>query len=187
MPCRPAAKILLDVVCNGSLPSKGGRLDRLDLSRKLSAFMTSHEEFRREVYQRFRSLRKTAARSVLEYAIAEAADTDGVLLLTREAAATEGRFRDTALYAALRNVLVGQTPIDSSGMQQLYSLPAPALRKRLFEIVMNGNAAESRLATECLNAMDEICDDYGHVNAEPRHPDIASGVPWPKIDRAESI
>jgi hypothetical protein len=83
---------------------------------------------------------------------------------------------------ALRNVLVGQTPMESSRMQQLYRLPAPELRKGLFDMVMNGSAAETRLGTECLCAIDEIRDDYGHVDSEPRHPDIAAGVPWPKLD-----
>lgn len=98
-----AARILPDLVCNGSLPSRGGRLDSLDFGKKLSAFMTSHEQFRREVYERFPSVEDAAARSVLEYAIAVAADPDGVLLLTREGAAKEKHFRATALYTALRN------------------------------------------------------------------------------------
>ena len=82
-------------------------------------------------------------------------------------------------------MLVGQTPIESSGMQQLYSLPAPEVRKGLLDMVVNGNDAESRLATECLTVIDEIRDDYGHVESEPRHPNIAMGVPWPQITFAE--
>ena len=127
-----AAKILLDLVCDGSLPSKRGGIDRFHLGRELSAFMTSHKEFRREVYRRFQSLQDPAIKAVLEHAIADTADSDGVLLLTREAATTEKRFQDTALYTALRNVLVHLTPIGSSGVQRLHSLPAPALRKDLF-------------------------------------------------------
>lgn len=66
-------------------------------------------------------------------------------------------------------------------MQKMYSLPAPELRKSLFDMVLNGDAAESGLATECLIAIDKIRDDYGHVAGEPRHPDIATGVRWPQI------
>lgn len=180
-----AARILLDLVCNGSLPGRGGRLDSLDFGEKLSAFMTSHEQFRQEVYERFPRVADSPAKSILEYAIANAADADGVLLLVHVDAAQDQRFQCTILYTALRHVLVDQTPIESSGMQQLYSLPAPKLRKGLFDMVVNGNAAESRLATECLTAIDEIRDDYGHVDAEPRHPNIAIGVPWPQIALAE--
>jgi len=180
-----AARILLDLVCNASFSDKRGNHNRMDFGRKLSAFMTSHEKFRQEVYERFSRVADTPAKSILEYAIANAADADGVFLLVRGGAAQDKGFRGTALYTALRHVLVGQTPMESSGMQQLYSLPAPELREGLFDIVVNGNAAESRLATECLTTIDEIRDDYGHVDAEPRHPNIALGVPWPQIALAE--
>jgi hypothetical protein len=173
------ARLLLDLICNSQLPNKRGGHDRLDLGGRLSAFMSSHEEFRQEVYGRFPRVGDGPAKSILEYAIANAADANGVLLLVRDGAAHDKRFRATALYTALRHVLVGQTSMESSGLHQLYSIPAPELRKSLFAMVVNGNAAESRLATECLNAIDEIRDDYGHVDAEPRHPDITAGVPWP--------
>lgn len=180
-----AARILLDLACNASFSGKRGSHDRMDFGSKLSAFMNSHEQFRQEVYERFPRVADSPAGSILEYAIANAADAEGVLLLVRVGAGQDKRFRGTALYTALRHVLVGQTPIESSGMQQLYSLPAPELRKGLFDMVVNGNTAESRLATECLTAIDEIRDDYGHVDAEPRHPNIAMGVPWPQIALAE--
>ena len=182
-----AAKILLDLACKGALPSKGGQIDAQRLSRDLSAFMNCHDSVRRDVYRRFRSLDGFLARGVLEHAIAKAADTAGILLLTREAAKAERRFQDTAIYYALRNILVRLTPTGSSGVQKLDNLPAASLRKDLFKLMINGTAAESRLATECLNAIDEIRDDYGHVDTEPRHPDIASGIPWPKIGRGPSL
>jgi hypothetical protein len=180
-----AARILLELVCNGSLPGKGGRLDSRDLDKKLSDFMNSHEQFRREVYERLPRVVDGPAKTILEYAIAYAADADGVLLLVRVGAAQDKQFRGTALYTALHHVLVGQTPIESSGMQQLDSLPAPELRKGLFDMVVSDKAAESRLAAECLTAIDEIRDDYGRVDSEPRHPNITMGVPWPQIDLTE--
>ena len=180
-----AARILLDLVCKASFPGKRGSDNRMDFGSKLSAFMTSHDQFRRDVYARFPSVADGPARSVLEYAIADAADADGVLLLTREGVAHNKPFRATALSTALREVLVGHSLIEFSNMQEVYSLPAPELRQELFKMVVNGNAAESRLAAECLTAIDEIRDDYGRVDAEPRHPNIAVGVPWPQIDLAE--
>lgn len=177
-----AARILLDLVRNGSLSCTGRGPDGRDFSKTLSAFMVSHEQFRQEVYEWFPGVADSPSKQILEYAIANAADTDGILLLVRVGAAQDKQFQDSQLYTALRHVLVGETQIESSGMQELYSLPATELRKKLFEIVVNGNAAESRLAIECLTAIDEIRDDYGHVNSEPRHPNIAMGVPWPQVD-----
>jgi hypothetical protein len=182
-----AARILLDLVCNASFVGKRGSYDRMDFGNKFSALMNSHGQFRQEVYERFQRVTDSPAESILEDAIASMADADGVLLLVRVGAAQGKQFRGTALYTALRNVLVGQTPMESSGMQQLYSLPAPELRKTLFDMVVNGNAAESRLATECLTVIDEIRDNYGHVESEPRHPNIALGIAWPQIVVGEPI
>lgn len=177
-----AARILLDLVCSEPFPGKQGSHNRMDFGRNLSAFMNSHEQYRKEVYNRFPSLTDGCAKSVLASAIVEAADGKGVLLLVREGAIQNRPFRATSLYTALRHVIIGQTPMEASGMHQMYSLPAPELRQKLFQLAVNGTEAESRLATECLTAIDEIRDDYGHVDTEPRHPDITMGVPWPKID-----
>jgi hypothetical protein len=36
-------------------------------------------------------------------------------------------------------------------------------------------------AARCLNFLDQIRDEYGSPENEPRHPDLASGRPWPII------
>ena len=176
-----AKRFLLDLICSASFTERRARLDRSDLCRTLSSLMSSDDDFRQDVYERFATLDDGPATSVLEYAIAEAADTDGVLLLTRQGASRKKRFRSTTLSTALRNVFIGHTPIEPSGMQSSYSRPAPGLRKCLFHLVTSGDIAEARLASECLRAFDEIRDDYGNVESEPRHPDITTGVPWPKL------
>ena len=177
-----AARILLDLLCNASFTGPQGSYGHSHLDMTISEMMTYHDQVRQDVYERFRSLDDGTARSVLERAIVEVADTEGILLLTRQGAARDKRFQVTKLYTALEKVLVGYDPIESSAMQQLYSRPAPELRKGLFDLVVNGSAAEARLAAECLLAIDEIRDHYGYVDSEPRHPDITAGVPWPQLD-----
>ena len=180
-----AARILLDLVCDLSHPDSGGIRDNVNLGNALSQFMACHGQFRQEVYERFPSVPEGPAKSVLEYGIADAADTDGVLLLTREGAARNTTFGTTTLSTALRKVLLEHRPIESLHIQEVHSLPAPELRRQLFNLVVNGTSSESRLAAECLAAIDEIRDDYGHVDVEPRHPNISMGVPWPPINLAE--
>jgi hypothetical protein len=65
-----------------------------------------------------------------------------------------------------------------AGANEVVSVPLPELRKRLFSMVKD-DAAESRLAAACLTSIDELRDDYGPADSEPRHPDIDSGRPWP--------
>ena len=182
-----AARFLLDMICNATFSKLQGMQDHTNLVRKMSSLMTSDNQLREDVYERFRSLDDGPARSVLEDAIVEAPDAEGILLLTRQGAVTNKSFQLTALPMALHNILVGKAPMDSSGFQQLFSQPAPELRKGLFDLMINGSAAETHLATECLITIDIIRDDYGHVDSEPRHPDIVTGVPWPNLDIFFSI
>ncbi len=114
-----AARILLDLVCNVSFSGKHGSHDRMDFGNRLSALINSHEQFRQEVYEAFQRVTDSPAKSILEDAIANAADADGVLLLVRVGASQDKQFQGTELYTALRHVLVGQTPIESSGMQRI--------------------------------------------------------------------
>jgi hypothetical protein len=119
-------------------------------------------------------------KAIVERAIAEAADAEGVMILVRGYAA-HGKPLDGTLYTAIRHVTVGERPSSNwAGASELFSVSAPELRKNLFGMVY-GNAAEARLAAACLTSIDEIRDDYGEAESEPRHPDIKAGRPWPLI------
>jgi hypothetical protein len=49
------------------------------------------------------------------------------------------------------------------------------------------DTAQGRLAKECLIAIDEIRDEYGPAESEPRHPDIDSGRQWPVRESNGSV
>jgi len=55
-------------------------------------------------------------------------------------------------------------------------LPKPVQAWRL-----RGQTWEAKLAKDALNAIDELRDEYGAPESEPRHPDIESGRPWPMV------
>jgi hypothetical protein len=44
---------------------------------------------------------------------------------------------------------------------------------------MTTDGGTSDIAAPWLNQIDEIRDEYGLPEGEPRHPDLASGRPWP--------
>jgi hypothetical protein len=54
---------------------------------------------------------------------------------------------------------------------------AAELRRKLLAATSDGSAHD--LAARTLTAIDEIRDEYGRAIDEPRHPDLASGRPWP--------
>ena len=174
-------RTLLGAISNAPLASRQDSHRWIDVGRTLSAFMTSHEQFRQEVYEAFSHLAEGPAKSVIEYAIADAADQNGILLLLREGATKNKSIAETKLYRALEHVVIGQTPMEFDEGYQSYSLPAPELRRGLFDIMVNRSGAESRLAAECLTTIDNIRDEFGRADSEPRHPNITTGVPWPQI------
>jgi hypothetical protein len=140
--------------------------------------MQMHAEVRAEVYNQYERLSAAPGRVILERAIAEIADADGVLLLVQSRAA-QGKSFDSVLHQAIEHVALDKRPSPNwAGAYQVFSAPVPDLRKKLFAMV-KGDTAESSLAAACLNAIDELRDDYGPAESEPRHPDIDSGRPWP--------
>lgn len=50
-------------------------------------------------------------------------------------------------------------------MEEHYSLPASILRRRLFDIVINGDPREAMLASECLIGIDETRSKYGQAES----------------------
>jgi hypothetical protein len=183
-----AANTLLDLVCDGSLLEKDGKIDRTHVGRSFATFIANDSGFRREVYSRFIGLTDNDAIAVVGYAIAEVADPEGVLVLVRSAAARNTSMQSTSLYSALRNVLIGKRPSEmAAGSHELVGLPAADLRKRIFDLFISGTPAESAVASECLIQIDNIRDDYGSVDSEPRHPDITTGLPWPSLSGRPEI
>jgi hypothetical protein len=48
--------------------------------------------------------------------------------------------------------------------------------------LITARAPEAELARACLNAIDKLRDEHGPAEAEPRHPDIESGLPWQLLE-----
>jgi hypothetical protein len=172
-----SARLLLDLICEGALTTPGG-MDSWTLARKLAGSMVTQTDFRAEVYARYESLPPGLNREILEHAIAEVADAEGVLALLRSRA-REGKSFDHNLYTAIRHGALGERPAANwSGALEVFSVPIPELRKKLFTMITD-NEASGSLAAACLTAIDELRDEYGPAESEPRHPDIDAGRPWP--------
>lgn len=171
--------LILSMLSEGTLDSARGR-DDYHIARHLAAAMEGDPSIRCEVYRRFPEIGLMRAKTVLERAILEAADTDGVLVLVRDAA-KHGRGFGGDLYRALEKVAVDRRPSSEwSGAYELRGEPVQDLRHTLFGYVKNATV-EATIAEACLIAIDEIRDEYGAPESEPRHPDIDSDLSWPQI------
>ena len=174
-----AARTLFGFICEGAFAGKPGGVDAWTLSRKLAAGIRVDAGFRAEVYQRYEREPSGAGTDIIEHAISEAADADGVLVLVRNHA-LQGKPFSGVLNSAIRHVAVGERPsTDWTGAIEVFRVGVAQLRKQLFRMI-KGDTAETSLVTACLIAIDELRDEYGPAESEPRHPDIDSGCPWPE-------
>lgn len=152
-----------------------------DVSRGLALLMERVPSIRRTVYERYSRATPQYVSGVLERAIVEAPDEEGIARLI-ERYAKEGRtLRNGGLPYALRHLALGERALNTeSGWREIVGVPLTSLRQHLFAMTAEAGP-RAYLAAEALNVIDELRDDYGSVESEPRHPDIESGRPWPIV------
>jgi len=175
-----SALILLDLICKGALTGSRNS-DQWKLAKDLASLVRKHAPIRDELTRRYEGLTSGAGRSVIAQALVELADVEGFLTLVKGYAA-EGRPFDGTLDIMIREVALRKQPLEHwKGAYELHSIDVSRLRKQLFAM-LTGSAAEASVAKACLIKIDELRDEYGRIDSEPRHPDITSGLPWPLVE-----
>jgi hypothetical protein len=112
--------------------------------------------------------------------IAEEPDSEGVLLLVSAHAAT-GNNRVDVLEEAVRNVVIKRRPAEQlSGTVEQSSASVAELRRRLFALAVRGGV-EGETAARCLTLLDELREQFGAAENDPRHPDIEADRAWPIV------
>jgi hypothetical protein len=178
-----AARAFFELTQAPQFSTKASQMNIVDMGRDLSYLISEFPELRREVYNAYKGLKRTPIKELIERAIMEKPDAEGILILINECAADGRSPRNTPLYSALRRHIIGERASQHwIGANELYSVPAHELRKSIFEVFRTGNENEAQLAKECLVAFDDIRDEYGVAELEPRHPDIKTRVPWPCVE-----
>jgi NACHT conflict system protein len=175
-----SAQTLLALVCEGELGNAGG-VDSFHLSRQLAHLGGEFPALKEEMLKRYQRMNTGRAKSILESALIELADAQVIRALVLGYAA-EQRPYDGGLAHALRNAALGRRPVEgwSANAYEEFSVSLAELRRELFGLAL-ANDATSRLAEACLVEIEELRDEHGRVDDEPRHPDISSGEPWPII------
>lgn len=174
-----AMRLLLRLLEEGKLENRRGE-DRLQ-SVSLAAVISADSAFRRQVYDTLERLPGGRSRGMVERAIVDAIDMEGIFLLLRGYARHDRGF-DRFMYAAIEQLAIDRRPSSEwVGTHELIGRAVPELRKSLFGLIV-GRAPEAELAVACLNFIDRLRDDHGPAKAEPRHPDIDSGLPWPLLE-----
>jgi hypothetical protein len=168
-----AAMTVLDRLCSGHIPF----LDGFQLSGALARWARKYRTIRASIIGRYRALPADHIRRVLEMAMDDLVDEEVFMALF--AGYVDTPHPDHRLAIAIRNLAIGRKPSDEwTGAFEEFGLPLTELRARLFAM-LPANDGRAQLAKQCLIAIEQIRDDHGRVNDEPRHPDIATGRAWP--------
>ncbi len=179
-----AARRFVDLAGNGAFEGKG--IDNWHMARQLGGLIGEHPELRTHVYQLLRDGGTTPGLALLAQAVAEAPDADGLLLLINLEIEHKRRFMS---WQTIENVVTEHRSSENwKGAYEVVPVPAVELRRKLLAMTTDGGPMDA--AARCLNQIDKIRDDYGTPDSEPRHPDLASGKPWPIMvrdpDRSET-
>ena len=132
------------------------------------------------VIQRFRVEAEGPGKVLLSQILLAANDPKIFLMLAKDAsarAATEGQVRQL-----LTHLLHDRVSINGSQVHyELIPRDSSYLREGLFLMTLSEDKEISSFGTRCLNIVDDIRDEQGTSGAEPRHPSIATGRPWPNV------
>ncbi|MGD0279669.1 MAG: hypothetical protein ABSC11_10220, partial [Smithella sp.] len=171
---------LLELLCDPSLDKPQKSIDIWWLVKALSGFLDTHKEFRTDLLNFYKKPEMKECHEIIEQLLAESPDNHSIISMV-EYYAEAGKHFDGLFKSAIENICLEKRPIEGSpNTYELYSVDTSELRKRLFALVI-AKGSEMPVAVQCLTVIDQIRDRYGHLDFEPRHPDIENGTSWPII------
>ena len=167
---------LVDLAAHGAFEQK--QPDRWFIAREFAALLEAHPDVRSHAYALLADGPATEGLVLLAEAVSEAPDMHGLLLLVRAEMLMRRNF---ASHRAVEHVATERVPSrDWSGAFEVLPTPVVKLRRELLAMCTDGGPSD--VAARCLREIDAIRDTHGLPEAEPRHPDFASGVRWPFVN-----
>lgn len=165
-----SARRYLDLVMEGKIDARDG----WHPLQELAALLNMHPDLRQHAYGILKD--GTAANAeLLAGAVAEGDDPDGLLLLVE----LEGKLKRPLIsWHTIQGVSTEHVPSEHwRGAFDVLPVAATELRRRLLAMTTDGGPYDS--AARVLREIDRVRDENGMPEDEPRHPDLASGKPWP--------
>ncbi|MGO6689699.1 NACHT domain-containing protein [Rhizobium leguminosarum] len=165
-----SARRYLDLVIEGKIDGR----DSWHMSREIAGLLSTHSELRDYAYRLLKDGISPKA-ALLASAVAEGNDPDGLLLLVE----LETRLqRPLISWQTIRGAVTEHVPSEHwRGAFDVLPVAATELRRKLLAMTTDGGPHDS--AARVLREIDRVRDESGAPEDEPRHPDLASGKPWP--------
>lgn len=168
-----AATRFVDLAAQGVFNVNGGG-DQWHMPRRLADLIDEHVELRAHVYDLFKTGTNSPGFALLARAIAENPDTDGLLLLIQFEIEHKRAF---VSWRTIQHVVTEHVPSENCQGACVVAVPAVDLRRKLLAMTTDGGPTD--VAAQYLTQIDKVRNEYGIPESEPRHPDLASGKPWP--------
>ena len=175
---RSSARRILDLTAQGAFDN--GSRDDWHLARELGSLLAAHPDLRVHVYGLLKDGPTSPGFVKLARAVAENPDEEGLLLLVRLEQKLKRPFIGPV---ELERAITEHVPSENwKGAYNIVPVPAVDLRRKLFALTTDGGPSDA--VAHWLNQIDRIRDEHGAPEAEPRHPDLPSGRPWPILTPA---
>ena len=167
-----SARRIVELTASGTFDRMG---NDWQLVQGLSSLIEAYPDLRIHVDDLLKGDPATPGLAMLARAIAEAPDDDGLLLLVRFEQELKRPF---VTWQTIERSVTKHVPADDLvGAYNIVPIPAENLRKKLLALTTDGGAGD--IAARLLRQIDWIRDEHGMPETAPRHPDLASGKPWP--------
>jgi hypothetical protein len=165
-----SARRYLDLVMEGKIDARDG----WRTSQEIAGLLNKNSELRDYAYGLLKddASSKTA---LMANAVAEGDDPDGLLLLVE----LENKLqRPLISWRTIESAVTEHVPSEHwRGAFDALPVAATELRRRLLAMTADGGPHD--FAARVLRKIDRVRDESGAPEGEPRHPDLASGKPWP--------
>ncbi|MBF6638757.1 hypothetical protein QTO19_00230 [Serratia marcescens] len=164
---------IIDLTAQGVFESRSS--DNWHFEKILGNLLEIHSGLRAYIYGLLIDGPISPGLEALTRIIAQSPDEEGVLLLLNFERSLNRRFMD---WRTINKMITQDIPSETwQGTFEIVPVPAGSLRMKLFELVTDGGPDD--VAAYWMRKIDCSRDEYGTPEDEPRHPDIASGRPWP--------
>ena len=169
-----SARRFVNILASGALDLRPN--NDWKLIHQLGGLLTQYADLRRHVYALLKKGASTLGLKKLAAAVAESPDEDGLLLLVN--CEQEGQtFRNARM---IEKAVTEHEPVENhQNAYNVVPVPATELRRKLFAMTTDGGPKD--VCARWLNQIDNVRDEYGLPDGEPRHPDLASRKPWPMM------
>ncbi|SDO20771.1 NACHT domain-containing NTPase [Afipia sp. GAS231] len=168
-----AALAMLDHLARGEVSTSSD----FQMAHTIAAWARKFPKVRAKLTEHYRDVRENNPRSIFERAMIELVD-ESIFMALFDACAQGLSSPGNVMYT-LRGLAIARRPLGDNGVWHTeVGEPLASIRARLFAMIPSGGP-RAELAKRCLVEIDEIRDETGRIGSEPRHPDIASGRPWP--------